>query len=111
VSLTPFEFTATVLSVSEDAEIGREIGYVYRTSGDQNQSVVFSLEYDGFTSSFNVESNGSILVAKELDYESNTTLPITIKGTEGNRTQVHQFIVSILDVNESEPPISEPDSV
>jgi hypothetical protein len=105
----PFEFTATVLSVSEVAEIGREIGYVYRTSGDQNQSVVFSLEYDGFTSSFSVESNGSILVAKELDYESNTTLPITIKGTEGNRTQVHQFIVSILDVNESELPISEPD--
>ena len=105
----PFEFTTTELSVSEDAEIGSEIGYVYRTSGDQNESVVFSLEYDGFSSSFSVESNGSILVAKELDYESNTTLPITIKGTEGNRTQVHQFIVSILDVDESEPPISEPD--
>ena len=30
----PFEFNATALSVSEDALVGTEVGYVYRTSGD-----------------------------------------------------------------------------
>ena len=105
----PFEFNATVLSVAEDAPVGSEVGYVYRTSGDLNRSVVYTLENDGFTSSFSVESNGSILVASELDYESNTSLPITILGTEGNRTLVKEFTVSIIDVNETEPPVEEPD--
>ena len=30
----PFEFNATALSVPEDALVGTEVGYVYRTSGD-----------------------------------------------------------------------------
>jgi uncharacterized repeat protein (TIGR02543 family) len=46
----PFEFNATVLSISEDVSVGTEVGYVYRTSGDLNQSVVYALENDGLVS-------------------------------------------------------------
>ena len=97
------------MSVSEGVPVGTEVGYIYRTSGDLNQSVVFALEDDGLVSSFSVESNGSILVATVIDYESDTSLPVTILGTEGNRTLVKQFTVAILDVNESDTPVDESD--
>jgi hypothetical protein len=43
--------------------IGRDVGSVYRVSGDLNQSVVFSLEQNGSSPiPFSVESNGTILV-------------------------------------------------
>ena len=106
----PFEFNATALSVSEDALVGTEVGYVYRTSGDLNQSVVFELDANNSAGSpFSVESNGSILVSGVLDYETNSSLAIHIRGTEGNRTLVNQYVVSILDVNESVPPVVQPD--
>ena len=106
----PFEFNATALSVSEDALVGTEVGYVYRTSGDVNQSVVFELDANNSAGSpFSVESNGSILVSGVLDYETNSSLAIHIRGTEGNRTLVNQYVVSILDVNETQPPVVQPD--
>ena len=70
----------------EDAEVGTEIGHVYRVSGDLNNTVEFFLELDGYESSFSVDNNGSIMVATGLDYESNASLPLTILGREGNRT-------------------------
>ena len=57
----------------EDAEVGTEIGHVYRVSGDLNNTVEFSLESDGYESSFSVDNNGSIMVATGLDYESNAS--------------------------------------
>ena len=44
-----------------------------------------------------------------MDYETNSSLAIHIRGTEGNRTSVNQYVVSILDVNESVPPVVQPD--
>ena len=38
----------------EDAGVGTEIGHVYRVSGDLNNTVEFSLESDGYESSFSV---------------------------------------------------------
>ena len=106
----PFEFNATALSVPEDALVGTEVGYVYRTSGDVNQSVLFELDANNSAGSpFSVDSNGSILVSGVLDYETNSSLAIHIRGTEGNRTLVNQYVVSILDVNESVPPVVQPD--
>ena len=72
VEPAPFDFNASVLSVSEDAEVGTEIGHVYRVSGDLNKAVEFS-ESDGYESSFSVDNNGSIIVATGLDYESNAS--------------------------------------
>ena len=73
--------------MSEGALVGTEVGYVYRTSGDLNQSVVFELDANNSSGSpFSVESNGSILVSGVLDYETNSSLAIHIRGTEGNRT-------------------------
>ena len=108
VEPAPFDFNASVLSVSEDAEVGTEIGYVYRVSGDLNKAVEFSLELDGYESSFSVDNNGSIMVATGLDYEINASLPLTILGRKGNRTLVKQFTINVLDVDESTPPVVEP---
>jgi hypothetical protein len=105
----PFEFNATALQVPEDAPIGRDVGSVYRVSGDLNQSVVFSLEQNGSSPiPFSVESNGTILVAGLLDYEQNASYPIHIRGTEGNRTVVHHYVIQVLDVNESTGPGPQP---
>ena len=104
-----FDFNSSVLTVYEDAGVGTEIGYVYRVSGDLNNTVEFSLESDGYESSFSVDNNGSIMVATGLDYESNASLPLTILGREGNRTLVKQFTVTVLDVNESTLPVVEPE--
>ena len=107
VEPAPFDFNASVLTVYEDAGVGTEIGHVYRVSGDLNNTVEFSLELDGYESSFSVDNNGSIMVAT-LDYESNASLPLAILGREGNRTLVKQFTVTVLDVNESTLPVVEP---
>ena len=80
VEPAPFDFNASVLTVYEDAGVGTEIGHVYRVSGDLNNTVEFSLESDGYESSFSVDNNGSIMVATGLDYESNASLPLTILG-------------------------------
>ena len=55
----PFDFNASELTVYEDAGVGTEIGHVYRVSGDLNNTVEFSLELDGYESSFSVDNNGS----------------------------------------------------
>ena len=55
--------------------MGTEIGHVYRVSGDLNKAVEFSLELDGYESSFSVDNNGSIMVA-QIDYESNAGYPL-----------------------------------
>jgi hypothetical protein len=105
----PFDFNATALQVPEDAPIGRDVGSVYRVSGDLNQSVVFSLEQNGSSPiPFSVESNGTILVGGLLDYEQNASYPIHIRGTEGNRTVVHHYVIQVLDVNESTGPGPQP---
>ena len=107
--LDPFEFNATVLQVPEDAPIGRDVGSVYRVSGDMNQSVVFSMEQNGSAPiPFSVESNGAVLVAGALDYEQNASYSIHIRGTEGNRSVVHHYVINILDVNESVLPQLDP---
>ena len=96
-----FEFNATALQIPEDASIGRDVGSVYRVSGDMNQSVVFSLEQNGSAPiPFSVESNGTVLVAGALDYEQNASYPIHIRGTEGNRTLVHHYQIYVRDVFE-----------
>ena len=101
----PFEFNATAAQCVRRC-IGWNRGRV-RLSNEWrpvNQSVVFELDANNSAGSpFSVESNGLILVSGVLDYETNSSLAIHIRGTEGNRTLVNQYVVSILDVNESVP--------
>ena len=86
--------------------MGTEIGHVYRVSGDLNKAVEFSLESDGYESSFSVDNNGSIIVATGLIMRA---MPVYyLRYWKGRRTLVKQFTVTVLDVNESTPPVVEP---
>ena len=69
--ITPFDFNATALRISEDALVNSYVGKFFRISGDENKSVNFSFEYDGPVSStpFVIESDGALILSGTLDYE------------------------------------------
>ena len=72
--------------------------------------MVFELDANNSAGShISVESNGSILVFCVLEYDTKRSSPFSLRDTDAYRTQVNQYVVNILDVNESVPPVVQPD--
>gem|GEM_PF-165992 len=100
----PFDFNASTLEVAENSPIDSVVGHMHRTSGEENASVTYTLEYNGSLDAppFRIESNGTILTTGILDFETQSQYTVEIVGiTENNQTATHFFSVYVLDINES----------
>jgi hypothetical protein len=98
-----FDFNASELIISEDASIGTVIGQMSQVAGEENASVVYHLlqAESQIPSPFILESNGSLVLVHELDYETNSSYPIEVSAwTETNKNAVHSFTVQVEDVYE-----------
>ncbi len=101
-----FDFNASELIISEDAPIGTVIGEMSQVAGEENASVVYHLLHGASQSPspFILESNGSLVLVHELDYETNNSYPIEVSAwTQTNENKVHSFTVQVEDVNEEIP--------
>jgi hypothetical protein len=99
----PFEFNATVLSVSEDAPIGTVVGYIYRVSENEDEPAVFSMEQNQTNYPILVQSTGTVVVYDSLDFEQNASFLISVRGTQGEQSVIRTFTVEVLDVDENKP--------
>jgi len=100
----PFDFNATELVISEDAPIGSVVGLVSQISGDESESVIYTLDYPINENSppFMLTSDGNLVTTELLDFESQENYPISIQGiTESGEAVTHDFVVEVLDVYEA----------
>ena len=98
-----FDFNATVLSVAEDAQVGKLIGTFFQTKGDQNATATYHIMSDSnlVPPPFRLDVNGSLFLTGPLDYEKNGSYPLEVSGwTDGHENTIHSFEVIVTDVLE-----------
>ena len=78
----PPEISIITLEISEDAEVGTIVGFVEAKDPMGGQIVSISLQGDGFIELV----DGVLKTTQELDYETNTSHPITISALASDRT-------------------------
>ena len=96
-----FAFDATALSIKENSVVGTSPGHVFRTSGNLDLNVSYYFEGqlgNGFP--FVLDENGSIFLSGYLDYENKSSYLVHIRGQEGERAVLRQFVISVEDVFE-----------
>ena len=100
----PFDFNATLLSVTEDTPIGTEVGFFYQSMGEQFGPVTYNLIGGSAFSPppFRLDTNGSLSLIRELDYEKNASYEIEVSAwADGNENKIRSFVIEVLDVYEA----------
>jgi hypothetical protein len=109
----PFDFNATALLISEDAPIGSSVGSVYQISGNIDVQAFYDFEYPITQDPppFMIESNGTLVTTGMLDYETVPSYSLFIRGiTDNGETAIYEFVIEVLDVDES-PPNNQPSDI
>ena len=104
-SLDPFYFESTNLAIYENAEIGSEVGSFHATGGlSAGESVGYTVTLNDEL--FQIDENGTLRTKVVFDFEemNQTGVPLEVLGTTSrNRMTVREFLVEILDVNDTPP--------
>ena len=117
LSMAPPSITPSLsFSISENSSVGADVGTVTATDPDgtttfQDWTITTNTDPNGNgTDAFSINSStGEITVIDEtdLDYESNTSLTISITVSDGTETSSPETVTIIItDINDNEPVIN-----
>ncbi len=102
VFLPAFTEKFVIISIKENAIIGSALTNV---SIENERDLIFSLDSDN--SRFNVSNDGTVIVAAELDFETEPVHLINIIATSSSIVLTATINVSLIDVNDNRPTFSD----
>ncbi len=84
-----FEAATYTFTVSEDAEVGDDVGTVSATDEDTDDTLTYSITLGNFDGKFEIEEeSGQITVAEALDHETEDQYTLTVQASDGNGSTV-----------------------
>eukprot|EP00057_Strongylocentrotus_purpuratus_P034310 XP_794702.3 PREDICTED: neural-cadherin [Strongylocentrotus purpuratus] len=103
------EFNGTFsFDVSEDVEMGYEIGMVTATDADISEDLEYFISGGNVGGAFTVVANsGVIRKAGVLDYESQTSYSLDYSVNDGFNTETTTVVVNVINVNDVAPQFGE----
>ena len=112
-----FQRSSYSISVREDANVPLELLTLLATDADEagtsNSAITYSIESGNVESVFNLSANtGVFTLVGELDFETLESYSLTVIATDGgSRTGNAVVMVTVIDVNDEIPTLSEDQTI
>ena len=101
VNRRPYGLTLDQNQISENQSAGTLLGVLNAMDDDYNANLTYALNYNGQGGSFAVQSDGTVITTRPIDYEETPQLELFARvSDEYDANQWKKFVIEVLDLDE-----------
>lgn len=90
-------------TIAESAAIGDTVLVMTAIDSDATTALIYSILHGNVSGSFDIGSNGEIMVNHKLDFEANNSYELTVAVTDGINQSTAIASITVTDVNDNVP--------